>query len=637
MCGVFGIYNQSGNKDLRKESALLSLNSMKHRGPDASDYKIFDDKLCLGHLRLAIIDVKSESNQPFSIDDRYWIVYNGEIFNYIELRDELKLIHNVTFRTESDTEVLLRAYQCWGGDCVKRFNGMWAFAIYDKEEGNLFCSRDRFGVKPFNYSLVEGQFIFASEIKAIINYFPQLKQPNYNVIANFCRTSVGAQHRETWFENIFRLEPAHNMVITKDGISSYRYWNYPTNVDKSISFETAKNKYKELFLDAVKLRMRSDVPVGTTLSSGVDSNSIVYCLRKFFKSEHHTFTAAFISDQYDALDKQSFAVKDVEIDEAEIVKSSVKNLNLSSHFINVDYNNFIQDLQRIIFHLESGNSSPAVFPLMQVMESANREVTVVLEGQGADELLGGYQQALFIATVLEHLKLFEFKSAYQTIVKTIRAYSFSYAAMLYFRQLSNKYPVISRIYQKKLGIDKVFTTKLAITRKMKDYPETSSLKFDSIINENLYHQHSGGLANLLHYGDAISMAHSLESRLPFMDYRLVEFAFSLPWQYKVHLEFGKYIHRQAMKGIVPDSILDATLKFGFTTPISRFFKLNNSLKIKPKEILLSERSLERGLFNQNGLIKLFDEHEKSTKNHSTLLYRLLCVELWFQEFIDDKK
>jgi asparagine synthase (glutamine-hydrolysing) len=637
MCGIFGIVNLDGRKGFNKELVLDSINTMKHRGPDASDYKILDERVCLGHLRLAIIDVKPESNQPFCIDDRYWIVYNGEIYNYIELRSELRENYNILFVTESDTEVLLRAYQFWGEECVNRFNGMWAFAIYDVKENKLFCSRDRFGVKPFNYSIVNGHFVFASEIKAILEYFPELKVPNFNVIANFCRSSVGAQHRETWFENVFRLEPSYNMVITTEEIRRYRYWNYPTKVNKSLSFDNAIEKYREIFSDAVKLRMRSDVPIGTTLSSGVDSNSIVYSLREYFKSEHHTYTAAFNSDQYDALDKQAYAVNDLEIDEAHIVRSSVKNLDLSSHFIDVDYNNFIPDLQKIIFHLESGNSSPAVFPLMQVMERANKEVTVVLEGQGADELLGGYQQTLFIAIVIEHIKSFELKKAYLTIVKTIRAYSFSYAAMLYFRQLSNKYPIISSIYQSITGIDKVFTTKLAINKKMKDYPETTVPKFDSIINEELYHQHTGGLANLLHYGDAISMAHSLESRLPFMDYRLVEFAFTLPWQFKIHQEFGKYIHRKAMKGLVPDSILDSILKFGFTTPISQFFKLSNNLNIKPKDILLSKKSLERGLFRQSGLIKLFDEHEKSLKNHSTLLYRLLCVELWFREFIDDKQ
>jgi asparagine synthase (glutamine-hydrolysing) len=275
--------------------------------------------------------------------------------------------------------------------------------------------------------------------------------------------------------------------------------------------------------------------------------------------------------------------------------------------------------------------------LIQVMEKAHEEVIVVLEGQGADELLG-YQQTLFIASVLEHLKSFEFKEAWSTIQRTLQTYSLSYAVMMYFRQLSNEYPWIAKLYQKFTGIDAVFTPKLAVRKKLKDYPSTNkNPKFDSYINKELYKQHSGGLVNLLHYGDAISMAHSLESRLPFMDFRLVEFAFKLPWQFKLHIEFAKYIHRQAMKGIVPDSILDTPLKFGFNTPISQFFKTSTTLSVKPVDILLSDRCLARNLFNKSGLIKLMEEHNNNIKNHSTLLYRLLSVELWFREFIDGEQ
>lgn len=636
MCGIFGLFNLTIKNKVKFELTDLagSLEKMKHRGPDARGFKIFDAKVALAHLRLSIIDLAPESNQPFQIDERYWITFNGEIYNYVELKKELITDGGYAFRTESDTEVLLRAYQHWGENCVNKFNGMWAFAIYDSFENKLFCSRDRFGVKPFNYALVDGQFIFSSEIKAILHYFPELKIPNLNAIANYCRTSVGAQHEETWFKDILRLQPAHNMIITEGGIKKYRYWDYPAKVDKKISFEQAKEEYKKIFLDAVQLRMRSDVPVGTTLSSGVDSNSIIYTLRQFFKAEHHTFTAAFDSHHYDDLDRQAFADNSLHIDEASIVKETVEDLNLSSHFIEVNYENFVTDLQKIIFHLESGNSSPAVFPLMQVMEKAHQEVTVVLEGQGADELLGGYQQTLFIATVLEHIKQFEFKEAYLTVKKTVRTYSFKYALMLYFRQLSNKYPIIAKIYQRFTGIDTVFTSKLAVSKKMKDYPESNNLKFDSFINKELCYQHSGGLVNLLHYGDAISMAHSLESRLPFMDFRLVEFAFKMPWHYKLHIEFGKYIHRQAMKEVVPNSILDATMKFGFNTPISQFFKQTTTLKVKPYDILLSDKCLSRELFTKSGIVQLFNEHSKGIKNHSTLLYRILCVELWFREFID---
>ena len=211
MCGIVGIYNIKSGQSFKSILFDESMCKMIHRGPDAKASKQYENAI-LGHLRLSIIDLNEESNQPFELLDRYSIVFNGEIYNYLELREDLISL-GYTFRTNSDTEVLLQSFNHWGEDCVKRFNGMWAFAIYDKKENALFCSRDRFGVKPFNYSIIEDQFIFSSEIKSIINYFPKLKIPNYNAIANFCRTSVGAQHRETWFKDIYRLQPGFNISI----------------------------------------------------------------------------------------------------------------------------------------------------------------------------------------------------------------------------------------------------------------------------------------------------------------------------------------------------------------------------------------------------------------------------------------
>ncbi|MFZ2894321.1 MAG: asparagine synthase-related protein, partial [Saprospiraceae bacterium] len=205
---------------------------------------------------------------------------------------------------------------------------------------------------------------------------------------------------------------------------------------------------------------------------------------------------------------------------------------------------------------------------------------------------------------------------------------------LYIRQLSNKIKVISIIYQRISGLSSIYSDKLKITKKLRDYDSKNIPQFDNKFNKILYYQHKGGLVNLLHYGDAISMANSIETRLPFMDYRLVEFAFKLPWHFKFHEDYGKYIHRQAMKNICPDSILENNIKLGFNTPLSLLFNLKNDLEVKPKDILLSEKCLSRGLFNEYYLRKTFETHEKGIKNHSTLLYRLLCTELWFREFID---
>ena len=288
MCGIFGIVNLSQRKEIDSERFKDSAMLMKHRGPDAYDQWGISGKIKMAHLRLAIIDLSEGSNQPFqSLCKNFTIVFNGEIYNYLELRKELELLGH-EFKTSSDTEVLLNSYIQWGEGCTQKFNGMWAFAIFNSKNDSLFCSRDRFGIKPFCYSITEDSLIFSSEIKSILNFFPHLRVPNYNIISNYCRNSLGAQAEQTWFDGIVRLMPGHNLTIKDGEISIYRYWEYPSKTI-DISIEEAKKEYKRLFIDAVKLRMRSDVPVGTTLSSGLDSSSIVSVLRKFYGEDHKTF------------------------------------------------------------------------------------------------------------------------------------------------------------------------------------------------------------------------------------------------------------------------------------------------------------------------------------------------------------
>jgi asparagine synthase (glutamine-hydrolysing) len=626
MCGIAGIFNLKSGIEIDTIQFHQSLDKMAHRGPNARAVERINSDLLLGHLRLSIIDLKEESNQPFQLDKEYWIVFNGEIYNYLELRDELKN-SGYTFRTDSDTEVLLRAYQHWGEDCVKRFNGMWAFAIYDVIKNVLFCSRDRFGVKPFNYSLFNDQFIFASEIKFILSFYPELRKPNYNVISNFCRTSIGAQIDETWFEQIYRLQPASNLVIHNGNIKIYKYWDYPRKVNRNITFDNAIKKYKELFFDAIKLRMRSDVPVGFTLSSGIDSTSLVYSINR--NSNIKTYTAAFNPSKFEKTEKSNFKT-DVQIDEASIVKSVANDVGMDANIINISYENYTNNLAKIIYYLESGHGSPAVYPLFQVLEFAKKDITVVLEGQGADELLGGYISNVTPIYLIHLLKKFQFRKAYSVFRHFNSVYSLKSMLLLFIRNLNIS--VIDKIYFLFSGKQQLFIGPLKTFTKIKDYP-VQPIDFDDSLNEHLFKSHSGGLVNLLHYGDAISMANSIESRLPFMDYRLVEFVFTLPPEFKIHNGYGKYIHRVAMEGVVPEKILKSPYKFGFDSPLSNLY--SDDSKDSPKSILLSERSLKRGLFSENVLRKYFDEQINGLSDNSRLLYRILSVELWFREFIDN--
>lgn len=627
MCGILGIYNIDEKIAFDESSFLNSLLSMRHRGPDAHSIQQFEKYAILGHLRLSIIDLTEESNQPFQIGERYYMVFNGEIFNYIELKQELER-EGCLFRTSSDTEVLLQAYITWGENCVKKFNGMWAFAIYDKIENVLFCSRDRFGIKPFNYALVNNQFIFSSEIKGIITYYPTLKKANYNVIANYCRKSIGAQIEETWFEDVLRLPPAHNLKVDNQGIKISRYWDYRRDVDENISFQDAKKEYLRLFEDAIRLRMRSDVPIGFTLSSGIDSSSLVSILKGQFEGNKNTYTAAFTNTSFQSAEKQNFR-EDVEIDEPNLVRKLTNELDLTPSIIEVDYGKYVNDLYKIITHLESGHGSPAVFPLYKILCEATKDVTVILEGQGADELLGGYISSIHPFYVLELLTKFKFGKAINELREFTKVYSAKIAFMLFIRVADIS--LVNRFFYFITGIENFYIGKLKKYKDIKDVPLRAK-GFKSILNKNLYRSHIGGLVNLLHYGDAISMSNSLESRLPFMDYRLIDFVFSLPSDYKIRNGIGKYLHRQSMQGIVPDYIINNPIKFGFESPLAHLFSLDS--ENTPKSILLSDRCLNRGLFSKKALEKAFDEQKNRKVNHSRFLYRMLSVELWFRAFID---
>jgi asparagine synthase (glutamine-hydrolysing) len=292
MCGIFGIFKINENYKINEKRFNDSLKFLNHRGPEIKKVRLINKNVILGHTRLSIIDLNRNNDQPQEIESRYSIVFNGEIYNYLELRRELKK-KGITFKTEGDTEVLLKSYVYWGEKCVEYFNGMWAFAIYDKIKNLLFCSRDRFGVKPFCYNLSEQAFIFASEIKPLLNYDLTLKKPNYRSIANYCRFSTGAQNNETWFKNIQRLPPANNLIISRGKVILNRYWNYPKNTNHKISFKKAKEDYRKIFIDSVKIRMRSDVKIGVALSSGLDSSTIASCMALVAnKYKYNTFTSA---------------------------------------------------------------------------------------------------------------------------------------------------------------------------------------------------------------------------------------------------------------------------------------------------------------------------------------------------------
>lgn len=634
MCGIFGVIAHAGARALDERRFAAALQTLSHRGPNGQLWQRVDETTLLGHTRLSIIDLTAHSNQPMVADDRYWLVYNGEVFNYLELRQDL-MSRGVRFDTTGDVEVVLKAYIHWGASCVERFNGMWALAIYDRLERTLFCSRDRYGEKPFNYAMIDGQFMFASEINAMLSYEPKLAEPDYNVIANFCRTSTGAQHAQTWFAKVQRLQPGHNLILHNGKAQIWRYWQYPPQARQAGSnFAEAREEYRRLFVDSVRVRMRSDVPLGVTLSAGLDSNSIAYAMQAIDPVAHHCFTSRFLPGEGLARDKAIYVDGGGAIDESISARKVAGELGLESHVVDTDYQEFVAPLTRIVRHLESGNSSPAVFPLMQLLGKAREHVTVLLDGQGADELLGGYVANIIWQSVADLVSRGRFAEARATINQYGETYTLPYSVLMALRGASNRWPAIARWQQRMAGTQAAYGPLLERYTKQRDYPDLNDPAETSWVGAVLRQQHSGGLVNLLHYGDAISMANSLESRMPFLDHRLVDFVWSLPPEFKVKLGVGKHLHREAMRGLVPDWIIDNRTKFGFNSPIATQFRKRFERDEDPVDVLLGDRCMSRGLFDRKGLSALIAAHRSEVRDHSPLLYRMLSTELWFREFID---
>ena len=395
MCGVVAILDSSG-KPVSAAELERVLETIGHRGPDGSGTWCEVDGVGLGHVRLAVIDLSHDSDQPFVSNDGALVLsYNGEIFNYVELRSELADLGHA-FRTQSDTEVLLAAYEEWGHAVCSHLNGMWAFAIYDVRKRELFCSRDRFGIKPLYYASVGDRLLLASEVKALLAAEPSLRQLEPDAVSKLMRASLSGHVPEHFCRGVRRFPAAHNMVAKLGGAPVFRrYWDYPAVIDRGIAFEAACEQFRALLVDAVRIRMRSDVPVGTTLSSGMDSSSIVCLLRTFHSGQHQAFTAQFADSEYD---------------ESAAAGGLARELGLT-HFGIPTSVDFLATLERVVHHMDGPTECPATLPLWNIMRAMRERIVVCLEGQGADELLGGYYQTVAPAAVLDAVRAGRWRQA----------------------------------------------------------------------------------------------------------------------------------------------------------------------------------------------------------------------------------
>ena len=648
MCAIAGLYQVSGQA---VDPAVLERMVLvqAHRGPDGEGYVFLDaagraapvavrerpaastgigphrHAIGLGHRRLAIIDLSSLGHQPMATEDgRCWVVYNGEIYNHVELRDELRGKGH-QFRSTSDTEVLLAAYREWGEACVTRFNGMFAFALWDGDRRRLFCARDRMGIKPFYYSWDGTRFAFASEIKGLLAAGIR-PVPNQHAVFDYLEGAYLDHSDGTFFEGIHQLPPAHVLTVDTD-VTVRRYWDLPAAGGSPLSMEEAAGRFRELFRDSVRLRLRSDVPIGTCLSGGLDSSSIV-CVANNLMFGEQAVPRELVGQRQKTF---SSCFEDPAYDERRFIQPVLDRTGAEAHYTFPDPKELAATVSQLVWQQDEPFGSTSIFAQWNVMRLASQcGVKVLLDGQGADELLAGYHG---------------FFGAHFADLTAARRWGVLAQELACYRRLhgplpKHVYATLARAFLPSRLVRLVRSRMtgsvdwIAVDFRRQWGPITTLPGFQGSRLHAMQHQllTSNGLRALLHYEDRNSMAFGVETRLPFLDYRLVEFLYGLGPELKIQRGWTKAVLRQAMDGALPEAVRRRSDKMGFVTPEDTWFR--TSLREMARDILSDSRTRARGYVNVDEAVREFDAHVAGRKNLTFTIWRWLNLELWCRRFID---
>ncbi|MFA4877235.1 MAG: asparagine synthase (glutamine-hydrolyzing) [Methanoregula sp.] len=604
MCGIAGQYCLDGGSP---DTGLLSEMSgrLTHRGPDGEGTRI-RGSVGLVHRRLAIIDLSLEGLQPMTSEDgTLWIVFNGEIYNFIELREEL-VSKGHRFHSQSDTEVILHAYEEWGEECLPRFNGMWAFAIHDEKTGTLFCARDRFGIKPFYFTTVGGSFLFASEIKALLAHPGAGTRPNVPVLGTFLAWGVQDHSGETMFEGIFQLPPAHAMKVTVSGPEApFRYWDVKVSdtIRDNVPDDEVAARLRTLLEDATRIHLRSDVAVGTCLSGGIDSSTLTVLINQLIRNE----SPASVGAQQKTF---SAVFSDKRFDESRYIDEIVTATGVDAHRTVPSPGELWDDIDRLVYLQDEPFGSLSIYAQYCVMRLAKENVKVVLDGQGADELLGGYlaYQGSYIRGLLASLHGW---TALMEGIGSLRHHGG------FFRSALKQLLVRRR------------------RRTLLKCPAPAVNRYGGSLPVVLHRELiSTNLPALLHYEDRNAMGFSMESRVPYLDVRLVEYLASLPENQKIRGGITKIALRNAIRGIVPESIRCRMDKMGFVTPEEVWMK--EDLRPFVLEVISSDEFAGRSLWNADEVIRNYLSFLEGKTAYSPEIWRIICTELWLRKFFDSR-
>lgn len=614
MCGICGIIDIKGN-EVDKDSINIMMKMQKHRGPD-DEGTYFDKNVGLGFVRLSIIDLTLSGHQPMtSNDSRYSIVFNGEIYNYIELKSNLEK-KGYLFKSSTDTEVLLYSYIEWGNQCLHHLNGMWSFAIFDKQNQTIFAARDRFGIKPLYYLHNADTFAFASEIPPLLTLLNSKATPDKQSIFDYLAFNRTDQTNCTFFSEIKKIQHGEYALINTSSsnfaIDIKQWYNLRSEIKNPF---ISSDQFIEMLSSSIGLRLRSDVPVGVCLSGGLDSSSIVSILLKDYKKDDlQTFSAVYIKGQAG--------------DESEYINEFSSVLN-HMHFTSPSASSLKSDLTDFLRAHAEPIPSTSPYAQFKVMELAKGNIVVTLDGQGADEELAGYHYffGFYFKDLLREKqirKLFREMYHYVKVHKSL----FGIKTFLFFL-LPEKMRTTSRI-KEKAYIDQQF---------IKEYKKTNriagNLYGSKTLNDALADHFEFKLEHLLKWEDRNSMWFSLEARVPFLDYRIVERILATPGDKIIKKGMTKYILREGMKSYLPEKIRLRKDKVGFGTPEDEWFRTPEWQDIT-FSILNSDSFKNRNLIKPEVAIKQYKKHISGKINISKEIWKWINLELWFRTFIDNE-
>lgn len=626
MCGIFGVINLSNKLQVDKKLFKEATNLLEHRGPDGEGF-YFDDSngVGFGHRRLSILDLQTGDQPMCNEDGTIWIVFNGEIYNYKEIKKYL-LQKGHIFKTKSDTEVIIHAYEEFGDECPNKFNGIFAFAIWDLKKKKVFLARDHFGVKPLYYYNDNNIFVFASEIKSIIKYINIKNSVDLNSLYE-CLTLRYVLGPETLFNQIKKMLPSSYLTCDyKGNIILRNYWDKKIEVDYSKSNKYWKEILENQIEEAVKRQIISDVPIGLSLSGGVDSATILSIITQYVGKGVHCFTVGF----------EGGKDEDNEIDKAKEI-SKIFNANFHSYIITEkDYLDF---LEKYIWHLEEPVGNESAIAYYYVANLAKGKVKVLLNGQGADEPFAGYDRYLG----------FYYNEKYPNI-----SFLISKLLFLLHPNLTRKkqFEKLLDQYNLKNDTDKIINANQVITRKIKNELLSNS-KLEGKSDENLrkkflnlldskitglnidkllfFDLFSSLPENLLLCEDKMAMAASIEARVPFLDIDLVTTASSIPAKHKIGLISGKQILKKVCTKYLPQKIVYQR-KIGFNNPVQKWFQ--NSLGTMFLDFIHSNNSITKNYLNFDNILKIYNQHKNNEENHEKLLFLLFSIEKWNKIFLN---